>query len=49
MFESVKSQGIIFFFQKALFKMIDFDTLQVMHPGTVVLAGGFCSFYYSPS
>ena len=25
--------------------MIDFDTLRVTHAGTVVLAGGFCSFF----
>ena len=34
----------MFSFRKALFKMIDFDTLRVRHAGTVVLASGFCSF-----
>ena len=32
------------FFQKSIFKMIDFDTLQVMYAGTVVLASGFRCF-----
>ena len=42
--KSLKSQGIIFSFRKACFKVIDFDTLQVMRAGTVVLACSFCSF-----
>ena len=42
--KSVKNQGIMFSFRKALFKMINFDTLRVTHAARVVLAGGFCSF-----
>ena len=44
LFKSVKSQGRIFSFTKASFKVIDFDTLRVTHAGTVVLAGSvfFC-------
>ena len=34
----------MFSFREASFKMMDFDTLRVMRAGTVVVAGGFCSF-----
>ena len=41
--------GNIIIFRNASFKMIEFDTPRVTHTGTVVLAGVFFRFYYSPS